>query len=389
MEDKIKVALIGATGSVGSSVIDVLRLFPDRYELTAAAAASSEERLFDIAREFRPKKMYLKRATASAREAARFLGAELIDGNSGLSEIACGDADNVVFASSGTDAIGALSDAIRADKDISLANKESIVAAGPWIMPLVRRCDQIRPVDSEHSAVWQCLRDEPHRRVKRVTLTASGGPFRDTRPVELEDVTPAQALKHPVWAMGAKITIDSATLMNKGIECIEAMRLFDLEPGQIGAVIHPKSLVHAIVSFTDCTSKMLLSSPSMKLPVAAALAWPDRLPIDDATCDLDAPEPWAWGLEFMKPDDVRFPALRIALDAAVAGDAYPPILVGADEVAVDAFLHGEIKFTAIADVVETALANYSGAQPTSADDAVALIAEGRRLAGDALRSRRI
>lgn len=377
---RTRVAVIGATGSVGSSVLDICARFPERFEVVGLASASNSQKLLGLIEAFKPRFVYLKAPDAGTARAVEKAGAFLLDGDDGLSAFATlPDADNVVFASSGTDAIKALQKSLIADKDVSLANKESIVAAGPWVMPLVKRSGQLRPVDSEHSAIWQCLRDEPPEAVSRIILTASGGPFREWTLPEMERITPSDALNHPVWAMGPKITVDSATLMNKGIECIEAMQLFGQPAEKVGAVIHPRSLVHGIVSFTDATVKMLFSKPDMRLPAAAALAWPDRLALEGDS-DLAVPPFADWALDFHEPDTGRFPCLSIALFAGKSGGASLPLLVGADEAAVEAFLEGDIPFLSIANIIERTLEKYSGPTPGSLDDAIALIAEGKRIA---------
>lgn len=379
---KINVAVIGATGSVGTSVLDICREFPELFQVVSLAAARSSQKLLELAEEFHVAAACLQ--SASSEEAARFrdAGIKLLTGREGLLEIAESDvSDNVVFASSGTDAIAALERALRSDKDVSLANKESIVAAGPWIMPLVKRPDQLRPVDSEHSAIWQCVRSEDKSSVRKIILTASGGPFRELSAEQLKRVTPEAALKHPVWKMGAKITIDSATLMNKGIECIEAMQLFGLPPEDVGVLVHPRSLVHGMAVFSDCTVKMLFSVPDMRLPAAAALAWPKRLDLSVACGGaFDIPRAESWELQFFEPDTQRFPCLALAVSAAKMGTAFPPILVGADNVAVSAFLDGRISFDAIAHVVEETMASFSGSPPKSPQDAIELIGEGERIA---------
>lgn len=375
------VAVIGATGSVGTSALDICRRFPDRFKVVAVAAHSNAERLFELACEFHVSHACL--ANPSSEEATRFksAGVELLAGGEGLVALAeLREADNVVFASSGTNAIVALQRALLADKNVSLANKESIVAAGPWVMPLVRRPDQLRPVDSEHSAIWQCLRDEPRRSVEKIWLTASGGPFCEMPKSAMAGVTPEAALKHPTWAMGRKITIDSATLMNKGIECIEAMQLFDLPASKVGALIHPKSQVHGLVSFSDATIKFLLSSADMRLPAAAALAWPERLPLTDNGFET---LPLAlWSLEFLEPDTDRFPCLDLAIEAGRRGGAYPPLLIGADDFAVNAFLERRISFLSIPTIIERTLEKYAGAAPQTLQDAIELIATGDRMAAE-------
>ena len=375
----IGVAVIGATGSVGTSVLDICGRFPERFRVVAVTADTSAEKLLSIARKFGS--TYACLVKPGAGDAALFAesGVQLITGRDGLAAITeLPDVEHVVFASSGTDAISALQRALALDRDVSLANKESIVAAGPWVMPLVKRPDQLRPVDSEHSAIWQCLRDEPAKSVKKIILTASGGPFRKWSKEKMKDITPEDALNHPVWAMGAKITIDSATLMNKGIECIEAMQLFGLPAHSVGALIHPKSLVHGIVHFSDATMKMLFSRPDMRLPAAAALAWPERLNLCDEEFGIPPLEEWA--LDFYEPDTERFPCFALALEAGRRGGAYPPLLIGADSFAVNAFLERRITFAGISNIIERVLEGYSGSSPSSAEDAIDLISSGERKA---------
>jgi 1-deoxy-D-xylulose-5-phosphate reductoisomerase len=375
-----RVAVIGATGSVGGAVLDICGRFPERFDVAAVAAHSNSASLLEISRRFKVR--YASLSNPSKEEVALFKasGIDLLKGEEGLSAIAEMPAvDHVSFASSGTDAIKALQIALKSDKDVSLANKESIVAAGPWVMPLVRRPDQMRPVDSEHSAIWQCLKGEAGRSVEKIFLTASGGPFRDWTADQISGARPEDALKHPVWAMGAKITIDSATLMNKGIECVEAMQLFSLPHYKVDALIHPGSQVHGIVVFSDSTVKMLFSRPDMRLPAAAALAWPDRLSLVDVE-DLSVPPLEKWALDFFEPDLERFPCLALARSAGERGGAYPPLLIGADEFAVQAFLKKRISFPAISHIIEKTLEVYSGPSPSTLEDAIELICEGRRLA---------
>ncbi|MFA7219967.1 MAG: 1-deoxy-D-xylulose-5-phosphate reductoisomerase, partial [Synergistaceae bacterium] len=306
-------------------------------------------------------------------------GFDCMTGEDALCEIASDpDVDHVVFASSGVSAIKALQTALKEDKDVSLANKESIVVAGPWVMPLVKRKDQLRPVDSEHSAIWQCLREDHKHEIAKIWLTASGGPFRDHSKEMFERVTLEETLSHPVWKMGPKITVDSATLMNKGIECIEAMQLFGLPANKVSALIHPKSQVHGAVLFIDGTMKMLVSQPDMRLPAAAALAWPDRL--DLVSSGLDFIEPEKWDLQFREIDGSLFPCFSIAFKAGEMGGAYPSLLVGADEAAVQAFLERTIPFTAISQIIEETLAKSVSASPETLDEAIALVSTGERIA---------
>ena len=382
-----RVALIGATGSVGSSVLDICARFPERFQVTALAAYSKSDELLKLAKRFGAKYACLHAPPPQTARAFSDAGIELIAGAGALESLAeHTDIDHVVFASSGTGAIKAVQRALASDKDVSLANKESIVAAGPWVMPLLRRKDQLRPLDSEHNAIWQCLRGEPEKSPTRIMLTASGGPFLNFSPEQMARITPEDALRHPVWSMGPKITVDSATLMNKGMECIEAMQLFGMPPGSVNALIHPGSFVHGMVEFCDATVKLLAFKPDMRIPAACALGWPDRLPL----CGIDdfaMPSFEKWTLEFRAPDMTRFPCLSLSLEAARRGGAYPPLLVGADSSAVQAFLEGRISFLSISNIIESALDQYSGSSPANVDDAVELIMVGRSLADNLITGR--
>lgn len=373
---KIRLAVIGATGSVGGAVLDICKRFPERFNVVALAAQSNKEKLLELASVHTPVKLCLTAPVSGSFNEDDYI---CLSGTDALCQIVSDpDIDHVVFASSGVTAIKALQTALKEDKDVSLANKESIVVAGPWVMPLVKRKDQMRPVDSEHSAIWQCLREDHKQEISKIWLTASGGPFRDHSKEMLENVTPEQTLSHPVWKMGPKITVDSATLMNKGIECIEAMQLFGLPANKVSALIHPKSQVHGAVLFIDGTMKMLISQPDMRLPAAAALAWPDRL--DLVSSGLDFIEPKKWDLQFREIDGSLFPCFSIAFKAAEMGGAYPSLLVGADEAAVEAFLEGIIPFTAISQVIEETLDKAASSSPGTLDEAIALVSTGERIA---------
>ena len=373
---KIRVAVIGATGSVGGAVLDICRRFPERFEVVALAAKSNEAKLTELASLHRARTLCLTEPRTASFKAE---GYNCLTGTEALSLIASDpDIDHIVFASSGVAAIKALQTALREDKDVSLANKESIVVAGPWVMPLVKRTDQLRPVDSEHSAIWQCIREENKAEIQKIWLTASGGPFRNYTREMLEKVTPEEALAHPVWKMGPKITVDSATLMNKGIECIEAMQLFDLPAEKVSALVHPGSQVHGVVLFYDGTMKLLASSPDMRLPAAAALAWPDR--VDLVGSGLDFSDSAKWDLSFREIDGSLFPCFGIACKAGEMGGAYPSLLVGADEAAVRAFIDGMIPFTAIPLIIEETLSGYSSVPPASLDEAVSMVGEGEAAA---------
>lgn len=375
-----RLCLIGATGSVGSSVLKVCRHFPDKFSIHSLCAHKNIETMLPIITEFRPKKVLMTDYSAASELRSRIGDrCEVMAGLESLDELATESAsDHIIFASSGTQAISALQKALMADKNISLANKESIVVAGPWVMPLVRRRDQLRPLDSEHNAIWQCLRGEETKTIKRILLTASGGPFKDMSLKELELVTPAMAGKHPVWKMGQKITIDSATLMNKGIELIEAMNLFELHHSKVKAVVHPGSLVHGMVEFTDLTVKLMASYPDMTLPAAAAMAFPERL--DMSRISLPEFNLAPLNLRFEEPDLVRFPCLGLAMEVAAIGGPYPALLVGADEIAVESFIRGEISFMQIATVIRKVLESYSGKDPANLEESISILEWARNKA---------
>ena len=355
----INVGVIGATGSVGSSVMSVCESWPDKISVKALASNKRSEKLSQLAERFNVSKIYPYEET----------------GQEGLESLALDpDIDHVVFASSGTAAIKALCSALKAGKTVSLANKESIVVAGKWVMPLVKHHDQLRPLDSEHNAIWQCLHGENKNFVRKIYLTASGGPFRNFSQEELRTVTPEMALRHPVWDMGAKITIDSATLMNKGIELIEAMYLFGLDESKVDALISPGSFVHGLVEFEDGSVKMLAAEPDMKLPAGSCLFWPERFFPSES---FKRPG-FVRDVRFESIDAERFPAIRIARECMRLKGAYPAVLVGADEVAVDLFMRKRIGFTQISGLVEKVLESRNWTEPASLDEGIALVDEGRR-----------
>lgn len=384
--------IIGCTGSVGSSVLSVCRSFPEHFEIAALAANSSVERMIALAEEFSCPLLVFS-DHAAARRAKEIVSqstgkvgrVKVLSGEEGLREPASSQGiDHVVVASSGIGAVGALMQALRSGKEVSLANKESIVAGGPWIMPLAKGEGQLRPLDSEHNAIWQCLSGENEGAVKKIYLTASGGPFLNFSREELDKVTPAMAVAHPVWSMGAKISVDSASLMNKGIEILEAMYLFSLSASQVDAVVAPNPFIHGIVLFSDGSFKMCASAPDMGIPAMSALFHPARSPRDRG----NTPALEGLVLSFQAPDDVRFPCIRLARDAAHRGGAYPALLVGADEAAVGCFLDGKIGFMDIPAVVEEVLERYSGPAPLTLEHALDIMIEGRSIAMAACEKRR-
>ena len=381
---KIRLAVTGATGSVGGAVLDICARFPQLFEIRALAAKSNAKKLTELGRRHGAKLLCL---TEPEDKNWREEGFTCLSGVDGLTEmVEEPSVDHAVFASSGVAAIKALQKALMRGIDVSLANKESIVVAGPWVMPLIKRSDQLRPVDSEHSAVWQCLRDAPKEEVSRIWLTASGGPFRDYSAAQMEGVTPEAALNHPVWKMGPKITVDSATLMNKGIECIEAMQLFGLPAERVGALIHPRSQVHGMAEFIDGTVRLLLSQADMRLPAAAAIAWPRRLPLAENA--LPPIEPKDWDLCFREIDEKLFPCFALAREAGRLGGAYPALLVGADESAVRHFLNHEISYRAIAEIISEVLEACGEKTPQTLEEAVALVETGEKMADKICRDRR-
>ncbi|CCF83456.1 1-deoxy-D-xylulose-5-phosphate reductoisomerase [Nitrolancea hollandica] len=341
-----KLALLGSTGSIGRQTLAVVDALPERFEIVALAAGRNLPLLQEQIDRYRPQLV----SVSGTVDPAAISGAEVMTGNAGLEAVATmPDADIVVIGTSGHAAIRPTLEAIRHRKIIALANKETIVCAGEIIMAEAERQEvRIRPVDSEHSAVWQCLsaRHQPEDLYK-VILTASGGPFRTTPIDAFATITVEQALAHPTWGMGAKVTIDSATLMNKGLEIIEAHWLFDLAYDQIDVVIHPQSLVHSLVTFRDGSVIAQLGVPDMRIPIQYALTFPERA--DSPVAHLDLVQ--AGRLEFFPPDLTRFPALALARAAGEAGSTYPTVLSGADEVAVERFLAGELRFTDITPLV--------------------------------------
>ena len=341
-----KLALLGSTGSIGRQTLAVVDALPERFEVVALAAGRNLPLLQAQIDRYRPRLV----SVSGNVDPAAITDAEVMTGDPGLEAVATfPDADIVVIATSGHAAIRPTLEAIRHGKIIALANKETIVCAGEIIMAEAERQGaRLRPVDSEHSAIWQCL--SAHHQpgdLHKVTLTASGGPFRAAPLDAFASITVEQALAHPTWGMGAKVTIDSATLMNKGLEVIEAHWLFDLPYDRIDVVIHPQSLVHSLVSFRDGSVLAQLAVPDMRIPIQYALTFPER---------ADAPAPHldlvqAGRLEFFPPDLARFPALALARGVGEAGSTYPTVLSGADEIAVERFLAGELRFTDITPLV--------------------------------------
>lgn len=361
-----RIAILGSTGSIGQQTLEVARVFRDKLSVVGLAAGNNTSLLASQVNEFRPRMISFQGSQAELRQSlasGRLSSTKLV----AIEEMASHpEVDLVVVATAGKAGLPPTLAAIRAKKEVALANKEVLVMAGAIVMAEARKHGvKIRPVDSEHSAVWQCLKGEQKKRVARLLLTASGGPFLRYPASKLKAITPEQALNHPTWKMGRKVTIDSATLMNKGMEVIEAHWLFGLPYRRISVVVHTESIVHSMVQFADGSIKAQLSRPDMRLPIQYALTYPDRhfnpdLPVMD----------WgkAMALNFEPPDLARFPCLRLAREAGEKGGTYPAVLCAADEVAVDLFLSHRIGLADIAGLVEDTLEHHRSAGRPSLDE---------------------
>lgn len=377
-----RVVLLGATGSIGENTLRVIAAHPDKLELVAIAARGNWEKLAAIARTHDVRHVGLfddtAYAAARANPAAFPPGTHFVGGLAGLVELAqLPAADIVLVAVVGTTGLEPALAALAAGKDLALASKEILVLAGQLLLAAAAKSgSKILPVDSEHNAVFQCLQGHPHSAVRRVTLTASGGAFRDWPAERLASVTPADAVKHPNWSMGPKITVDSATLANKGLELIEAQCLFGLRPEQCAAVLHPQSIVHALVEFTDGGILAHLCPPSMTFPIQHALLHPERAPGTEASLDFSK----LLSLEFRPLDEARFPMLRLARETMLAGGGAPAVYNAANEIAVAAFLANQIPFLAIPHVVEHTLARLAQSAPIDLAAILALDLEARHLA---------
>ena len=388
-----KIAVLGATGSIGGSTLDVIARHPERFRASALSANADVDGLVALCRKFSPEVAIIARedlypalrdGLAEAAPATRAMA-----GADALVEVAAsGLCDTVVAAIVGSAGLGSTLAAAHAGKRILLANKESIVVGGALLMQAVRASGaQLLPVDSEHNAIYQCLPAPAigavrHPTVRRLLLTASGGPFRGWSRERLAQVKPEQACAHPNWRMGRKISVDSATLMNKGLEVIEAHWLFDAPPERIGVVVHPQSIVHSMVQYCDGSTLAQLGNPDMRTALSYGLAWPERIEAGVADLDLAA----IARLDFQPPDEVAFPCLRLAREALCEGPAATTVLNAANEVAVSAFLQGRLRFLGIAAVLETTLARL---HERAADDLPALLetdAHARRIAQSLIES---
>jgi 1-deoxy-D-xylulose-5-phosphate reductoisomerase len=376
-----RVVLLGATGSIGASALRVIAAHRGRLELVGIAAHSDWRRLAKIAREFSVRNVALNdaNACAEAEQAGAFAGGtRLMRGPAGVEELAAlPAADTVLVATVGTTGLAPAMAAIAAGKELALASKEILVLAGKFVMAEIRlRGTRILPVDSEHNAVFQCIQGHLSSSVRRVILTASGGAFRDWPEEGLQHATPADALKHPNWTMGPKITVDSATLANKGLELIEAQWLFGLTPNQCTAVIHPQSTVHCLVEFNDGAMLAQLSPSSMTFPIQHALLYPDRVEGVEPPVDFTK----LVTLEFKPVDENRYPMIRFARESMLAGGVAPAVFNAANEVAVEAFLKGRIPYLAIPKIVGHALDHTANYEPADLDAVLAADTEARRRA---------
>ncbi len=371
---------MGSTGSIGTQALDVIAAHPDQFDVVALTAGRNADLLISQAMFWRPKRVVIADESHYAAVAAALvpLGIEVWSGESGLTDVVQQpDVDMVLAALVGYAGLESVIAAIKAGKDVALANKETLVVAGQLVMDLVQRHRvNLLPVDSEHSAIFQCLAGEQANPVEKIYLTASGGPFRNRDSAFLHRVTPEEALKHPNWVMGRKITIDSASLMNKGLEVIEAKWLFGLEARQIEVIIHPQSVIHSMVQFEDGSMKAQLGLPDMRLPIQYALSYPQRAANGFKRFSfLDYPE-----LTFSEPDRANFRNLDLAYTALREGGNLPCVLNAANEVAVAAFLNREISFPRMSDVIAEAMAKATRIAIPTLQDYVDTDAEGRQIA---------
>jgi 1-deoxy-D-xylulose-5-phosphate reductoisomerase len=377
-----KIAILGATGSIGKSTLDLVERSPDRFEVVAVTAATNVEALAGIARRTGAK-LAVVADSSRLKELQELLAGtpcRAAAGEDALIEAAAGEAELVIAAIVGCAGLRSVMAAVEAGKTVALANKEALVTAGELMTGAARaRGATLLPVDSEHNAIFQCLAGSRKEDISKIVLTASGGPFRTASAAMMGSATPAQAVAHPNWSMGAKISVDSATLMNKGLELIEAHYLFGLPSNRIDILIHPQSVIHSMVEFIDGSVLAQLGSPDMRIPIAYALAWPERIATPAQRLDLAA----VARLDFEIPDVTRFPALRLAREALEAGGAAPIVLNAANEVAVASFLAGEIRFPDIVRAVAEALDRAELEAPGSIDE-VLEIDRATRLAVDSI-----
>lgn len=371
---KKKISILGSTGSIGTQTLDIVRNNPD-IEVTALAASSNILRLEEQIREFKPKIVcvYNQGKAEDLKIRVKDTNTEIISGMEGLIHAACAsDADIVVTAFVGMIGIKPTMEAIKAGKDIALANKETLVCAGHLIMPLAKKHGvKILPVDSEHSAIFQSLNGEDHSKISKIILTASGGPFRGFNRKQMEDMKPEDALKHPNWSMGNKITIDSATMVNKGLEVMEAKWLFDIGLEKVEVVIHPESIIHSMVEFIDGAVMAQLGSPNMRLPIQYALFYPERKNLNSRRVNFAK----LGKITFEAPDFTNFRGLQLAYEAAKTGGSLPTVFNAANEYAVNKFLKKQIKFLEITDIIEYAMDKHEVSDNPLAEEILEIEAE--------------
>jgi 1-deoxy-D-xylulose-5-phosphate reductoisomerase len=378
------IAILGSTGSIGRSTLSIVESYPERFAVVSLAAGSNVEQALADANRWRPKVVSMATEQAAAALKQRLAAAgvkeiEVVHGTAGTVRVATHkDVDFVVSAIVGVAGLEATYEAVKAGKTVGLANKECLVAAGELITAEARKQNKpLLPIDSEHNAVHQCMRGGRLEEVRKVWLTASGGPFLNTPKQDFESITVEQALNHPTWKMGKRITIDSATLMNKGFEVIEACRLFHLPPQQVAVLVHPQSTIHSMVEFNDGSILAQLSVTDMRLPILYALTYPDRI-----ASDLTFPVHELKRLDFQPPDLDKFPCLRLAYEAAAAGGARSVALNAADEVAVAAFLAGQIQFNDIPLTIEAVLGETNSRRLESIKEVLSMDEQARQAARD-------
>ncbi len=379
-----RIAILGSTGSIGRSTLSVVEAHPERFSVASLAAGSNVEAAFEQAKRWRPRIFSMKTEEHADKlrkklKSAGLEGIEVVEGAAGSVAVATHpEVDFVVSAIVGVAGLEATYEAVRAGKSVGLANKECLVTAGELITAEAKKHEKpLLPIDSEHNAVHQCMRGGRLQEVQTVWLTASGGPFLDRPRSQFSRITVAEALNHPTWKMGQRITIDSATLMNKGFEVIEACRLFDLPPGRVRVMVHPQSTIHSLVEFVDGSILAQLSVTDMRLPILYALTWPERVASDFRYSMHDLRH-----LDFRPPDVQKFPCLALAYEAAEAGGAKTVALNAADEVAVAAFLNGSIRFDEIPSIVRDVLGETSTRSPESIKEVLMMDAAVRQVARD-------
>ena len=386
-----KIALLGSTGSIGQSTLSLCESHPDRFHPIALAAGSNLDAAFAQCKRWRPQIVSIATEELAAQLSARLKadgisGIEVVYGTAGTVRVATHpEANFIVSAIVGVAGLEATYAAVLSGKTVGLANKECLVAAGDLILAAAREHNvDLLPIDSEHNAIHQCLRGGAATEVKQIWLTASGGPFRNTPLADFQHITPAQALKHHTWVMGQRITVDSATMLNKGLEIIEACRLFNLPPAQVRVTVHPQSTIHSLVEYIDGSILAQISVTDMRLPILYALTWPERI-ASDLTFDMAS----LARLDFQPPDFARFPCLRLAYEAAGASQNHCIALNAADEIAVEAFLSGQLPFLGIPRTIEAVLALTTAGSPASISEVLTADLAARELAREQIKPQKL